>query len=71
MKLNPLLNFILYFFYYLILIQIVAKIRAVLSVGNENAKVTVKVFSSLTCPHCANFHIKILKKLKIDFVDSK
>ena len=27
----------------------------ILSIGNQNAKVTVKVFSSLTCPHCATF----------------
>ena len=44
--------------------------RAVLSVGNQNAKVTVKVFSSLTCPHCANFHTKIFQKLKKDFLDN-
>ena len=30
--------------------------------GDENAKVTVKVFSSLTCPHCAHFHSKIFKR---------
>ena len=28
----------------------------ILSIGNTDAKVTVKVFSSLTCPHCANFN---------------
>tara|TARA_A100001011_G_scaffold385391_1_gene459332 strand:+ start:446 stop:1075 length:630 start_codon:yes stop_codon:yes gene_type:complete len=44
--------------------------RAVLSVGNQNAKVTVKVFSSLTCPYCANFHTKIFQKLKKDFLDN-
>ena len=35
----------------------------ILSMGNQNAKVTVKVFSSLTCPHCANFHEEIFNKL--------
>ena len=35
--------------------------------GNEDSKVTVKVFSSLTCPHCANFHKKIFKKLEKDY----
>ena len=44
--------------------------RVVLKTGNQKAKVVVKVFSSLTCPHCANFHIKIFQKLKIDFVDN-
>ncbi len=37
--------------------------------GSDNAKVTVKVFSSLTCPHCASFHAEIFNKLKSDFVD--
>jgi len=32
----------------------------ILSIGSENAKVTVKVFSSLTCPHCATFHKSVL-----------
>ena len=44
--------------------------RAVLSVGNENAKVTVKVFSSLTCPHCANFHNKVFLNLDKEFISN-
>ena len=40
-----------------------------LNIGNENAKVTVKVFSSLTCPHCANFHKDIFYNLKKNFID--
>ena len=42
---------------------------SVLSVGQSDAKVTVKVFSSLTCPHCANFHTKIFYKLEKDFIN--
>ena len=41
----------------------------VLSIGSSKAKVTVKVFSSLTCPHCANFHNEIFNDLKKDFID--
>ena len=41
----------------------------VLSIGSPNAKVTVKVFSSLTCPHCANFHNSIFNKLKKEYID--
>ena len=67
-KLNPIL-FLVIFFLLFNFNSNSSESRAVLSVGNENAKVTVKVFSSLTCPHCANFHIKIFQKLKIDFVD--
>ena len=36
----------------------------VLSIGKADAKVTVKVFSSLTCPHCANFHNAVFNNLK-------
>ena len=39
----------------------------VLKIGNENARITVKVFSSLTCPHCASFHEKnILMKTQLN-----
>ena len=41
----------------------------VLSSGNSNAKITIKVFSSLTCPACANFHSEIYYDLKKDFID--
>ena len=41
----------------------------VLSLGESNAEVTVKVFSSLTCPHCANFHSEVFNDLKKDYID--
>tara|TARA_B100000959_G_scaffold131325_1_gene137677 strand:+ start:717 stop:1319 length:603 start_codon:yes stop_codon:yes gene_type:complete len=44
--------------------------KNLISVGSSDAKVTVKVFSSLTCPHCANFHAKIFRKLKKEFIDT-
>jgi len=37
--------------------------------GNENAKITILVYESLTCPHCATFHKKIYPNLKKDFID--
>ena len=42
----------------------------VLTIGNKEAKVTVKVFSSLTCPHCADFHDKVFEKLKIQYINT-
>ena len=42
----------------------------VLEIGNPDAKITVKVFSSLTCPHCASFHTNIFEKLKKEYIDS-
>ena len=41
-----------------------------LGIGSIEAKVTIKVFSSLTCPHCAHFHEKIYKNLKEEFIDT-
>jgi len=41
----------------------------ILNIGDKNAKITVKVFSSLTCPHCANFHNNIFEKLKEKYID--
>ena len=38
------------------------------TIGNEDSPVKIKVFSSLTCPHCADFHIKVLPKIKEDYV---
>ena len=35
--------------------------------GSSKAPVKIKIFSSLTCPHCANFHVKIFKKLKFKY----
>ena len=41
-----------------------------LNIGNIDAKITVKVFSSLTCPHCANFHKNIFEELKKEYIDN-
>ena len=38
--------------------------------GPDNAPVKIKIFSSLTCPHCANFHIKIIPEIKKRYVKS-
>ena len=61
---------ILYTSVFLFSIALTLEAKAkILSLGNSDAKVTVKVFSSLTCPHCANFHITVFDKLKKDYID--
>ena len=40
-----------------------------LKIGSDEAKITVKVFSSLTCPHCATFHKNIFEILKKEYID--
>ena len=39
-------------------------------IGSDEATVKIKVFSSLTCPHCADFHIKVVPKIKNEYVDT-
>ena len=36
--------------------------------GQDKAPVKIKVFSSLTCPHCANFHINVIPKIKKEYI---
>ena len=67
-KINLFLIVIVFFLFSKVYLN-AAENRAILSVGNQDAKVTIKVFSSLTCPHCANFHNKIFQKLKKEFID--
>ena len=55
-------------FFFLFFFSIEAESK-ILSIGRADAKVTVKVFSSLTCPHCANFHTAVFEKLKKDYID--
>ena len=38
--------------------------------GSDKAIVKIKIFSSLTCPHCANFHIKIVPEIKKEYIDA-
>ena len=38
--------------------------------GSHNAPVKIKIFSSLTCPHCASFHVDVVPEIKKKYVDS-
>ena len=38
--------------------------------GKDTAPVKIKIFSSLTCPHCADFHTKIVPELKKNYVET-
>jgi len=39
-------------------------------VGNEDAKITIIAFESLTCSHCANFHKDVFPELKKEYLDT-
>ena len=38
--------------------------------GNENAKIIILIYESLTCSHCADFHNNIYPQLKKDYIDT-
>ena len=39
-------------------------------VGNKDAKITIIVFESLTCSHCASFHKDVYPQLKKEYLDT-
>ena len=55
-------------FVFFVFLSVEAKSKEV-SIGDVSSKVTIKVFSSLTCPACANFHSKIFYQIKEEFID--
>jgi protein-disulfide isomerase len=40
------------------------------AMGAENAPVTVIEYASMTCPHCANFAVNVLPKVKAQYIDT-
>jgi len=38
--------------------------------GNQNAKIVILVYESLTCSHCADFHKNVYPQLKKDYIDT-
>ena len=64
----------IFFIYFIICLKSYADTPKVLSdlivLGADNAPIKIKIFSSLTCPHCANFHIKIVSEIKKNYVAS-
>lgn len=41
-----------------------------MTLGAEDAPVTLIEYASYTCPHCANFHNETFKQLKADYIDT-
>ena len=46
-----------------------AEVKRIIS-GNENAKILIIAYESLTCSHCADFHKNVYPKLKKDYLDT-
>ena len=60
--------FILILFFSL-MISVKAETKRIIS-GNENAKITIIAYESLTCGHCADFHTEIYPQLKKEYIDT-
>ncbi|WP_372610183.1 DsbA family protein [Aquicoccus sp.] len=41
-----------------------------MTMGPEDAEVTLIEYASFTCPHCATFHEDQFKKIKADYIDT-
>ena len=77
-KLN--VNFKLFFFIKIFIIYLIICLKSyaddskvdksIVAIGSYDAIVKIKIFSSLTCPHCANFHIKVVPKIIKEYVES-
>ena len=50
-------------------INVSAEINRIIS-GNENAKITIIAYESLTCSHCADFHKDVYPQLKKEYIDT-
>lgn len=44
--------------------------KNIITLGSNDAIIKIKIFSSLTCPHCAKFHNEVLPEIKKKYVES-
>ena len=77
MKKYILNNLLSYFFSFFHIFSTLASAESVLDVtekdfimGGENAPITIIEYASLSCSHCADFHINTLPELIKEFVDT-
>ena len=61
--------FLLLLLYFSLVSSINAETVRIIS-GNKDAKITIIVYESLTCSHCANFHNEIYPLLKKEYIDT-
>ena len=77
---KPNLNLKLFFLLKILLIYLIICLKSyaddqkiqndLIVIGSNDAVVKIKIFSSLTCPHCANFHINVVSEIKKNYVES-
>ena len=61
--------FFIYILFFSSIMYASAETKRIIS-GNENAKITIIAYESLTCSHCASFHKDIYPQLKKEYIDT-
>ena len=61
--------FIILVLFFGFITNVSAEIKRIIS-GNENAKITIIAYESLTCSHCASFHKDVYPQLKKEYIDT-
>ena len=46
------------------------QLKNMVTVASNNADIKIKIFSSLTCPHCAYFHTNVVSQIKKEYIES-
>tara|TARA_B100002003_G_C13806999_1_gene397993 strand:- start:4 stop:636 length:633 start_codon:yes stop_codon:yes gene_type:complete len=74
---NILLRYFLLIYFCLLPISTSVSSRSILNIaeddfiiGNKDAPITIIEYASMSCSHCANFHIKTLPQLIDEYVDT-
>ena len=57
------------FLFFSLITSISAETKRIVS-GNDNAKITIIAYESLTCSHCADFHKNVYPQLKKEYIDT-
>ena len=57
------------FLFFSLITNISAETKRIIS-GNDNAKITIIAYESLTCSHCADFHKNVYPQLKKEYIDT-
>jgi protein-disulfide isomerase len=57
------------FLFFSLITNINAETKRIVS-GNDNAKITIIAYESLTCSHCADFHKNVYPQLKKEYIDT-
>jgi len=57
------------FIFFVITTNVIAENKRIIS-GQSNAKITIIIYESLTCSHCADFHKNVYPQLKKNYIDT-